>query len=71
MSAAVALPKGSRLEAIYGSLEAGERAALLAHLLGGTSAEWLAQTLTECGHPIGRSSIKRTRQKLKEGGVQL
>lgn len=38
---------------------------LLAHLQGGTSAEWLADTLTEAGHPIGVTTIKQYRRKLR------
>lgn len=49
---------------------------LLDHLQGGTSAEWLAETLTEAGAPIGATTIKAYRRKLRaaaqtEGSVKL
>lgn len=47
----------------------------LKHLSGGTSAEWLADTLTEAGYPIGATTIKSYRRKLRavanEGSVKL
>lgn len=38
---------------------------LLGHLIGGTSADWLAETLTEAGLPIGPTTIKAYRRKLR------
>lgn len=39
------------------------------HLDGGTSAEWLATTLTEAGFPIGATSIKSYRRKAREASI--
>lgn len=45
------------------------------HLKGGTSAEWLAECLTDCGYPIGATTIKSYRRRLRatqtEGSVKL
>lgn len=38
--------------------------ALVEHLLGGTSAEWLAKTLTSNGHRIGATTIKSYRRDI-------
>lgn len=34
------------------------------HLLGGTSAEWLAKTLSQNGHRIGATTIKSYRRDI-------
>lgn len=47
--------------------EAYER--LEEHLLGGTSADWLAQTLTDNGIQIGATTIKAHRRRQTEGSV--
>lgn len=60
-------PTGKLLD-ILEDLEAGYGEALeplLGHLAGGTSAEWLAETLTEAGAPIGPTTIKQYRRKLR------
>ena len=62
---------GKALSALWGRLETIQQEALLPHLLGDTSAQWLAETLTTKGHPIGRTTIKDYRRALREQGVQL
>lgn len=62
---------GKALQAVWDRLEAKQREATLPHLLGGTSAEWVAQTLTEEGFPIGKTSIREYRRSLRDQGVQL
>jgi hypothetical protein len=64
--ASPALPgtPGPRLQAVYEALEPAERAALHNHLVGGTSAEWLASTLQRRGHQIGATAIKTWRRSL-------
>lgn len=39
---------------------------LNAHIQGGTSAEWIASTLTKNGYPIGATAIKDERRRMKE-----
>ena len=51
------------------TLDERTRAAFLAHLDGYTSAQWLADTLTEHGIPTSPTSVKRLReQRRKEFG---
>jgi hypothetical protein len=59
---------GPRLEAIWEALGPRAREALRKHLLGGTSADWIASTLRESGYPISASTIRTYRRSL-EGGV--
>lgn len=54
---------GPALKAVWGALEAPQRVALLGHLLSDTSAEWLATTLTEEGHPVSASTIRAYRRR--------
>lgn len=56
---------GPTLAVIWEALSPQERAALRAHLLGDTSAEWLAATLTKFEHRISASSIRTYRRSLK------
>jgi hypothetical protein len=42
---------------------------LVEHLLGGTSADWLAETLTEHGAPVGATTIKAYRRRIAERSV--
>ena len=62
---------GKALSALWSRLETIQQQALLPHLLGDTSAQWLAETLTAKGYPIGRTTIKDYRRALREQGVQL
>ena len=58
-----------RLAEVWDELAPDERDALRPHLWGDTSAEWIAQTLTQHGHSIGATTIKKFRRLVK-GGVQ-
>jgi hypothetical protein len=42
---------------------------LVEHLLGGTSADWLAEALTEHGAPVGATTIKAYRRRIAERSV--
>lgn len=57
----------SKVEAAL--VEVGEEArnAFLAHLKGGTSATWLSEWMTKAGHPMGATTIKDFRRRLKDG----
>lgn len=57
---------GPTLRALCESLDPATRASVREHVLGGTSAEWLALVLTEHGHRIGATTIKRYRRSLRE-----
>lgn len=48
--------------------EVGEEArnALLAHLEGGTSANWISDWLKRAGHPVGPTTLKEYRRRLKD-----
>jgi hypothetical protein len=54
-----------RLAEILAALEPRGREALKLHLLGDTSADWLARILTDEGYPISATSIRTYRQALK------
>lgn len=58
------------LAALYGALSPVSQGALKAHLLGGTSADWLAAILREEGFAISATTIRTYRRSLR-GGVQL
>ena len=60
---------GPSLEEIWGALSEDERAALRPHLLGETSADWLANVLREHGHNISASSLRTYRRALRQTGV--
>lgn len=62
---------GKALSSVWSQLSPAAKAALRSHLLAGTSAEWLAITLTNAGYRIGASSIKAYRRSLRQEGVQL
>lgn len=53
------------LRALCESLDPATRASVQEHVVGGTSAEWLALVLTEHGHRIGATTIKRYRRSLR------
>lgn len=55
---------GPTLQGLLNALLPPERAALEAHLLGGTSAEWLSLVLTNYGHRISATTIKTYRRSL-------
>lgn len=56
---------GPALSALWGELSGLERDALLPHLLGGTSAEWLSQILREAGRDISATTIRTYRRSLR------
>ena len=60
---------GHRIRGLWGALTAQERHALKPHLIGTTSAEWLADILTSQGHPIGATTIKVYRRSLRQNGT--
>ena len=63
-----------RLAEILKAVNPNARKALEKHLLGGTSADWLATVLASEGYPISASTIRTYRQGVKvynEGHVQL
>lgn len=55
-----------RLAEVWDEIPGSAREPLKEHLLGGTSAEWIAQTLTSEGHPIGASTIRTWRRNTRE-----
>lgn len=57
------------IAAIWGQLSGLARAALRPHLLGETSADWLANTLTDEGFPVGASTIRTYRRALRQIGA--
>lgn len=59
------------LAGVWASLNQDQRQAFLPHLVGDTSPEWLARTLTEAGYRIGQTTIKAYRRALREDGVQV
>lgn len=56
------------LLASYEALSPERQAAVKAHLLGGTSSEWMANWLSRASKPVGATTIKRYRRWL-EGSV--
>jgi hypothetical protein len=56
---------GFRIADIWSRLTATEKAALQPHLLGATSAEWLADLLTRHRLPISATTIRTYRRTLK------
>lgn len=58
------------LTAIYEAVIDEVKVSLRKHLLGGTSADWLAGLLREYGYSISATTIRTYRRSL-EGGVQL
>lgn len=61
---------GPTLEGIWAQLGPEAREALLPHLVGETSADWLSTTLSRHGHYVSASTIRTYRRALRlEGGV--
>lgn len=60
-----------KLNIIWAVLDNHTRSALLRHLLGGTNAEWIADTLRSEGYSISASTIRVYRRSLERGGVQV
>lgn len=55
-----------RLASILEKLDAPTRKAVLDHLRGGTSANWLSKVLARHGHKISPTTLKEQRALLKE-----
>ena len=55
-----------RLAEVWEEIPASARGPLQDHLLGGTSAEWIAETLKEEGYPIGASTIRTWRRNTRK-----
>lgn len=71
MSAATELPgnPGGRLGAAWASMTEVTRAAFRPHLLGETSAEYLAEWLGRYGTPVSASTIRTYRRSLRQNGA--
>ena len=55
---------GARLAATWNALPEQHRTALRPHLLGTTSADYLADWLGRAGHPISASTLRTYRRSL-------
>ncbi|WP_327292416.1 hypothetical protein [Streptomyces sp. NBC_01198] len=60
---------GPTLRDIYAALTEAEQTAFAAHLLGETSADWLASTLRRFGHDVSASTIRTYRRTYRQQGV--
>ena len=71
MSAATELPgsPGQRLRDAFSAMTEVTRAAFLPHLLGETSAEYLADWLARYGTPVSASTIRTYRRTLRQNGT--
>lgn len=58
----------ARLQAVYEALAPSAMESLRVHLMGGTSADTLADVLTRHGYPIGATTIKTYRRKMRQAG---
>jgi hypothetical protein len=57
----------SKVDAALDAVGGEAREAFLAHVRGGTSATWLADWLTRAGHPVGATTVKDFRKKVRDG----
>jgi hypothetical protein len=57
---------GPVLQTIFDKCDPVERTALRNHLVGFTSAEWLAECLRTEGHKVSASTIRTYRRSLSE-----
>ena len=57
---------GPVLTGVWRALSPSERNALLPHLIGATSADWLADCLQKFGHSVSASTIRTYRRRLSE-----
>ncbi|XVS66052.1 hypothetical protein ACQPYE_08365 [Actinosynnema sp. CA-299493] len=60
---------GPTLTALWDGLSPDQRAALRPHLLGDTSADWLASLLREHGLSVSASTIRSYRRAIRQKGV--
>lgn len=58
------------LEAAFLALSEPRQEALLPHLLGGTSADYLSDWFRRAGSPVGATTIKTYRQKLRRSASE-
>jgi hypothetical protein len=58
----------SKVEVALEAVGPDARDAFLTHLRGGTSATWLADWLKRAGHPVGATTIKDYRKKVRDAG---
>lgn len=59
----------SKIDTALASLGDQVRDAFLAHVRGGTSAAWLADWLTRAGHPVGATTVKEFRKKVRHAAI--
>lgn len=59
---------GPTLIDIYSGLTLEERDALVPHLIGTTSADWLASILRIHGHDVSATTIRTYRRSLRQEG---
>jgi hypothetical protein len=59
---------GPTLIDIYSDLTLEERDALVPHLIGDTSADWLASILRIHGHDVSATTIRTYRRSLRQEG---
>lgn len=56
---------GPALKAVWEALEPAQGTALLVHLHGNTSAEWIAWALAEEGYKVSASTVRSYRRRLE------
>ena len=60
---------GARLHTAWNAMTSETRAAFRPHLLGDTSAEYLADWLTRHGTPVSASTIRGYRRSMRQRGA--
>lgn len=58
-----------KLQEAYGALAPDARSAVLPHLIGDTSADYLSGWFSRYGAPVGATTIKAYRRANAEGSV--
>jgi len=59
----------SKIDVALMSVGVEAREAFLSHLHEGTSASWLSDWLTRAGHPVGATTLKDFRRKVRNGDL--
>lgn len=59
----------ARVKECLSALSPRAREAFLEHLVGGTSAEWLAGWLKRAGHPVSATTLKVYRRTFNQNEV--
>ena len=59
---------GPKLRDAWDGMNAAERVAFMPHILGTTSAEYLADWLSRAGWPVSASTIRTYRRSLRQIG---